>query len=248
MQKEWFETWFDSPYYHVLYDHRDEREAESFILNLVNALKVNGNHRVLDLACGAGRYSAFLSKFAGEVVGLDLSLNSIQQAEAQYQADNLEFYVHDMRLPFRINYFDIIFNFFTSFGYFKNPSDNLKVLRAMAKGLSDNGRILIDFMNSEKVVARLKPNETLVKQEIAFRIRREVVQGQIRKHIHFTDRGKTYEHTESVQALTADDFRRMLKQSGFEVIREYGNYELEPFQAEHSDRYIVLAGHDGSDI
>jgi hypothetical protein len=32
---EWFASWFDSPYYHVLYDNRDESEANVFMTNLM---------------------------------------------------------------------------------------------------------------------------------------------------------------------------------------------------------------------
>ncbi len=28
---QWFESWFDSPYYHILYQHRDDKEAQEAI-------------------------------------------------------------------------------------------------------------------------------------------------------------------------------------------------------------------------
>ena len=33
-KKKWFESWFDTPYYHLLYQHRDDKEAHKFIKNL----------------------------------------------------------------------------------------------------------------------------------------------------------------------------------------------------------------------
>ena len=41
--KEWFEDWFDSPYYHILYKNRDENEAKNFISNLIDFLKPSKN-------------------------------------------------------------------------------------------------------------------------------------------------------------------------------------------------------------
>ena len=32
---EWFKTWFDTTYYDILYDDRDELEAEEFIQHLL---------------------------------------------------------------------------------------------------------------------------------------------------------------------------------------------------------------------
>ena len=55
MQLEWFETWFDSPYYHVLYKDRNLEEAQSFIDHLLELLHLRPPARVLDLACGHGR-------------------------------------------------------------------------------------------------------------------------------------------------------------------------------------------------
>ncbi|NQX98132.1 MAG: hypothetical protein HRT73_09675, partial [Flavobacteriales bacterium] len=40
---EWFEDWFDSPYYHILYKNRDDKEAKDFISNLINYLKPGTN-------------------------------------------------------------------------------------------------------------------------------------------------------------------------------------------------------------
>ena len=56
-QKEWFASWFDSPYYHLLYQHRDDNEAKQFIGHLTEALDLPQGAKVLDLACGKGRHS-----------------------------------------------------------------------------------------------------------------------------------------------------------------------------------------------
>ena len=34
----WFSNWFNSKYYHILYNNRDNKEAEKFINNLVEKL------------------------------------------------------------------------------------------------------------------------------------------------------------------------------------------------------------------
>ena len=52
----WFINWFDSPYYHILYKNRDEKEAEFFIENLVQYLNLKKRSKLLDIACGKGRH------------------------------------------------------------------------------------------------------------------------------------------------------------------------------------------------
>ena len=61
-EKEWFEEWFDSPYYHMLYKNRDSKEAENFLNNLISGLPMQPGSKVLDVACGKGRHSIFLNK------------------------------------------------------------------------------------------------------------------------------------------------------------------------------------------
>ena len=58
MQKEtdkWFASWFDTPYYHILYKERDDQEAEFFMNSLTSFLKLPKKAEILDLACGKGR-------------------------------------------------------------------------------------------------------------------------------------------------------------------------------------------------
>ncbi|MGZ8538498.1 MAG: class I SAM-dependent methyltransferase, partial [Flavisolibacter sp.] len=115
--KEWYKEWFNSSFYHKLYFDRDENEASAFILRLLDHLKPPSGSFMLDVACGKGRHSKLLAEQGYDVTGIDISLDSIQNAK-QFEQEHLHFFQHDMRLPAWINYFDYAFNFFTSFGYF----------------------------------------------------------------------------------------------------------------------------------
>ena len=63
---------------------------------------------MLDVACGKGRHSKTLASLGFQVTGIDISFDSIQQAK-QYESEHLDFYVHDMRLPFWGNYYNYAF-------------------------------------------------------------------------------------------------------------------------------------------
>ena len=77
----WFANWFDSPYYHLLYKNRDDKEAQSFIDNLICRLKIPKKSTILDVACGKGRHSIIIEKLGYNVLGIDLSKNSIKEAK-----------------------------------------------------------------------------------------------------------------------------------------------------------------------
>ena len=79
--QNWFESWFDSPYYHILYKNRDDTEAQKFLRNLLRVINPPSNAKILDLACGKGRHAIFLRKLNYKVVGTDLSKLSISEAK-----------------------------------------------------------------------------------------------------------------------------------------------------------------------
>src|SRR5438105_8285939 len=119
---QWFADWFNSPYYHLLYNKRDDTEAGIFIDNLCHKLSFRDEAKVWDLACGKGRHSFVLRSKGLNVTGTDLSPESIAFANS-HKKDGMDFLVHDMREHFRTGYFDAVFNLFTSIGYFENISD-----------------------------------------------------------------------------------------------------------------------------
>src|ERR1700733_6328828 len=143
----WFKDWFNSPYYHLLYSNRDEKEAAAFIDKLIDDLKPSPGATMLDVACGKGRHSIHLAEKGFDVTGIDLSEESIAEA-LTHQTDTLHFYIHDMRLPFWINYFDFAFNFFTSFGYFETQRENDNAIRTIAQSINSNGHFVMDYLNT----------------------------------------------------------------------------------------------------
>ena len=211
MGKEWFASWFDSPYYPILYQHRDYAEAERFIRKLVASLDAPQGALVLDLACGRGRHARFLNQLGLNVTGLDLSPESIADANT-FANEQLHFAVHDMRDPFPPSVapsgtFDCILNLFTSFGYFADQSENLRVLRNVRTALSSpSGEFVLDFMNVPRILAGLVPEEEKQLNGIGFHIRRRVEDGFIVKDIHVKDGEKVYDFQERVQAISKPEF------------------------------------------
>jgi 2-polyprenyl-3-methyl-5-hydroxy-6-metoxy-1,4-benzoquinol methylase len=239
-KKAWFEEWFDTPYYHILYKNRDDDEARRFIGNLVNDLRLPAHAEVLDLACGKGRHSVTLSQFGFRVTGADLSPNSIGQAKA-FSPEGIEFIVHDMREVITGKKFDAVFNLFTSFGYFDGMADNKKMLRSVHSMLREKGILVIDFMNSTRIIRDLVASEIKQIDGITFRISRKYDGSHIFKRIQFEADGRSHDHTERVQGLKLSDFISLLEESGFSILRTFGDFDLHPFNESDSDRLIIVA-------
>ncbi len=238
MKNEWFKDWFNTSYYHILYKNRNENEAENFINKLVSFLKIPQESKVLDLACGKGRHSITLNKLGMDVIGADLASESIKVAK-QWETENLKFIVHDMREPILNHEFQAVFNLFTSFGYFDDQSENLKVINAIHTQLNTNGLFIIDFMNCKKVIDNLVKKEIKEIDGIQFNIERSVDANHIFKNISFNDKGSDYEFTERVQTISKADFIKLFENK-FEVLHTFGDFELNPFDENNSDRLIFI--------
>ncbi len=227
-EKEWFEHWFDTPFYHILYDYRNDDEARFFMRNLVDYLKLSKGDKILDLPCGKGRHALFLHEQGFKTTGADLSVNSIQHAK-QFENQNLSFTIHDMRDPLNGSY-DAIFNLFTSFGYFNQETTNIKVLKNFKNALQPGGHIVIDFLNLDKVVQELIPEQRLTKKEIDFVIRKSVNDNFIMKQIEVHHDQKIHHYVEKVQALDLDKMKFFAKSAGLEIKEVFGDYEFESFR------------------
>ncbi|MCB2378610.1 class I SAM-dependent methyltransferase [Hymenobacter sp. BT635] len=239
-EAEWFSTWFDSPYYHLLYRDRNHTEARAFIDELLTHLHPKPSTRLLDLGCGKGRHAIYLNEKGYDVTGVDLSPESIAYAR-QFAHEHLHFYVHDMRDPLPYGPFDFIFNLFTSFGYFANETENVVALRSAAAALRPGGKMVIDFMNTELTVRQLVVHEQKTVDGITFHLHRHLSNDFIVKEIRFTDHeGQPQQYEEQVRALSQDRFEEYFQMAGLRLAEVLGNYQLDAYDEKTSPRMIFI--------
>lgn len=237
--QEWFGIWFNSPYYHLLYRNRDHEEAQGFITNLSTVLNFRPGQKALDIACGKGRHSIYLNQMGLDVTGIDLSPENIKHAQ-KYANEGLRFFVHDMRKVFKEQQFNLAFNLFTSFGYFDTHDEHKTAVLAASKALKSGGKMVIDFLNSNRVIERLVPLEAQEIDGVQFRIERNYQDGIIIKKIEVTDGEMQFEFVEQVQAIKKFEFMRYFVDAGLKLRGNYGDYDLNPFNSRTSSRMIFV--------
>lgn len=248
MRKEWFANWFDSPYYHILYQKHNEQDAKKFLDILLAHLTPQYSDAekaqlsVLDLACGKGRHSRYMASKGFDVTGIDLAHKSIKYA-SQFEKKNLTFFEHDMRKPFRINYFDFILNIFTSFGYFDKEEDNLVALKNVCSGLKADGVFILDYFNSEWVRSTMQTDYHQETGGINFHIQKHIENGHIFKTIEFEAHEKQYRFQEKVRLFSLKEFEILFDKAGLKIIEKFGDYQLNPFNEKTSNRLIIKAIH-----
>ena len=236
--KQWYASWFDTPYYHILYKDRDHSEAQVFMDNLTNYLNIPEGGKILDLACGKGRHSVYLNSLGYNVTGIDLSEKSIDYAK-QYENATLQFNVHDMSKPYP-DTFDAVFNLFTSFGYFDDEKCNLQTIASIKEELNPFGFGVIDFMNVNYIIEHLVAEDIKTVEGIDFHQKRSVKDGFIIKDISFTVNGEYYEFQERVKAFTLDDFEALFAKAGVYLLDVFGDYKLHKYHSKTSERLIMI--------
>ena len=241
-EQAWYKEWFSSPFYHKLYFERDEKEAAAFIHKLISHLKPAEGSYMLDIACGRGRHSRILAEHKFFVTGIDISFSSIAFAK-KLEKENLEFYQHDMRLPFRINYFDYSFNLFTSFGYFKTRRDHDDAMRTIANGLKPGGIFIIDYLNVHYSEDHLVHNEIKKIDGTTYEIHRWHDETHFYKKMIISDPSiqQPLEYTERVSKFSFGDLNDMLSYQGLQVQEVFGDYQLSSYDVRTKPRLIIVA-------
>jgi SAM-dependent methyltransferase len=238
MPDDWFEDWFGEEYL-ALYEHRDHHEAREVVRLIAERLGDEPQARVLDLACGAGRHQRMLCDRGWWTVGLDLSPSLLRAARAEDRTGPLV--RADMRrLPFADASFSVVVNLFTSFGYFREDAQHLRVLNEVARVTRPDGWFVLDYLHADQVRATLVPRDeqtvgtTVVEQE------REIsLDGRfVRKTITLGELGRTF--VERVRLFEPEELVAMATAAGFAVDAMLGDYAGSALTAT-SPRTILFA-------
>lgn len=241
-RKPWFTNWFNSPYYHQLYSHRDDREAHTFLERLTTYLQPAPGSAMLDMACGRGRHSRTLAALGYTVTGVDVAPENIRYAK-RYETEQLHFRVHDMRQVLCEHCFDYVFNFFTSFGYFDTLAEHEQALHTMVTALRTGGVLVIDYLNVELAAQSLLPIEEKTIKGVHYRVERYQDLERFYKRITVSDPQQTEPlvFTEQVYKFSASQLTQLLRQQGMTLLHTWGDYGLHPYEVERSPRLILVA-------
>jgi SAM-dependent methyltransferase len=259
--KDWFACWFGTEYKR-LYPHRDRAQAAAQVAALFQVLgrlpesprDSIHNFSVLDIGCGSGRHLLALrdlsrhatrqstdqSARSTRIVGVDLSPVLLHDARTTGSAVARA----DMRrLPFADDTFDLVANFFTSFGYFDTPAEDAEALREFARVTRSGGFLFLDLPNRAHVLENLVATEVSESGGRRVEITRVFDDGCVVKRIRISDEDSINESgifQERVRLWSLDSLGPVLDDLGLETAAVLGDENGAAFDSESSPRMSLL--------
>ncbi len=243
--KPWFIDLFDEDYLRTLpflTPQATQSEAEF----VIDAMGLSPGAQVLDVGCGYGRHAMELAARGFHVVGLDLSTPLLVRGgeEAQRRGLEINFVRGDMReLDFDAQ-FDGAYCMFSTFGYFDDET-NKKTVANIARALKPGGRVMIEILNRDYVIADLptrvwwEGEGCVVLEEVELNYFSSRI--QVNRSVVFDD-GRQLEQEISVRAYSLHEVGKLMHAAGFRVLEVSGGYHTRGrFFGNQSRHIIVLA-------
>lgn len=199
---------------------------------------------ICDLCCGPGRHTLELAERGFRVTGVDRTVHYINALKKEASRENLtvECVQADMREFIALDTFDIILNLYTSFGYFENQADDMKVLKNIFTSLKKGGRFIIEMMGKEVLARIFAERDWYDDDGVLFLVERKVKQdwSWIESRWIMIDDNDRKEFTVSHRLYSGKELADILKTSGFSKVTLYGSFAGIPYN-QNARRLVAVA-------
>lgn len=236
--RPWFADAFDARYLDV-YAHRSAEQAQAQVKGMLACGLLPQAGRVLDIGCGAGRHLRAMRRAGLDARGLDYSADLLRAGGLCGVAVRA-----DMRaIPFAEGLFDRACSLFTSFGYFDDPEQDLRVLREAARVLKPGGALVLDHINPGPTLAALVPQSVDERDGACLTQRRtwDASARVLTKELQWSQGDDTRCWQERVRLYEPAELDALLRRAGFGALARYADLNGSRWQAAASPRQVVLA-------
>lgn len=212
---------------------------------LVAILGLERGGSVLDLCCGTGRHTLEFARRGFNATGVDRTAAYLEQGRAAAAKENLklEFVQSDMREFARPASFDGAINFFTAFGYFDDPTDDLKVARNLFESVKPRGKVVLDMNGKEILAGKFREHDFTRRNDGSIVLEeRRIVDGWRRIENRWTliQGNERRERTLTLRLYSGAELDGLLRTAGFSQVDLYGSLARTPYD-QKAERLIAVA-------
>jgi SAM-dependent methyltransferase len=244
--------WFDqdefwAEFAPVLFGPERWEQATEGADQILERIGVSPGARILDLCCGPGRYALEFARRGFRVTGVDRTVAYLDEARRRADTEGLkvELIREDMRNFVRPDGFDAAVNLFTSFGYFEDAADDLRVARNLHESLRPGGKLLMELVGREIIAAHFTPRDwSWIDRDRGIRILEERTLRPGWDWIESTwtllggpeEVRRTFAH----RLYAGSELAALLRQAGFSTAELFGSLDGTPYD-QAAKRLVVVA-------
>jgi SAM-dependent methyltransferase len=243
---EWHENdAFWTAFYPVMFSDARWAVADGEVQSALSLLDMHAPVDVLDFCCGPGRHAIALAKLGHRVLGVDRTAFylDVGKKKAKDTGVNVVFERADVRLFRRVEAFDCALSLFTSFGYFQDPADDLRVLENVYASLRPGGKLLMDLSGKEVVEKALTPYScTEPEPGLIWKEDRKVLGDWdgIENTWTLLHGEEKFEHTLFIRLYSGEALKKALLDVGFSRVDLFGSLDGDPY--DDMARRLVAVG------
>lgn len=240
--------WFDNDAFWdgfggSIFDDDAWDRAPAQVDELTALLGLEGELDVLDLCCGPGRHAIELARRGHRVVGVDRTERFLEEARGR-AADagvDVRLVTSDMREFVESESYDVALNLYTSFGYFRDPADDRRVIDNLFTSLRSGGRLLMD-MGGKEIIARVFEHKQWRERDGDFYLYERTITddwGWIDNRWIRIDVDERQEYIVGHRLYSAVELKALLSAAGFEHVMAFGSLDGAPYD-ERAERLVVM--------
>lgn len=198
---------------------------------------------ILDLGAGPGRHILPLARSGYPVTAVDTSQLLLDRLDEQAGDLPIETVRADMRSFVRPSAYDLVLVMWTSFGYFTDEQDHVRVLGNIRECLRPGGRLVLDLVGLEYLCRSMQPVHLTEYDGGQMLVERPVLVNDMTRLENewlLIDGDRVHRTTFSHRVWSAGEIRSLLAQCGLEVLGIYGSHDGADYDLE-AERMIVIA-------
>jgi SAM-dependent methyltransferase len=230
---------------HKLFAEKNPVETKKEIDQIIRLTGIPPGCCILDLCCGQGRHSLEFARRGFMVTGVDRTEMYLEQAKRESYRENLsvEFIKNDMRNFRKDSFYNLIIIMYTSFGYFEDKEENIRVLHNCYNSLIKKVKLLIDLVGKEILKNKFKEHESFLIDGINYIEERKVIGDweKIENKWMMIKENATREFILTHWMYSAEELKELLSNAGFSSINIYGDLSGRKYD-ENARRLIAIAG------
>ncbi len=236
-------NWFNSnEIFEIMKIEKDENTIKNELSKISSIVGLTLDSRICEFAARDCRYSIELAKQGYKVIAVDSINIPLEKAKKFCRKNNIDIdiYEENLRNFARSEYFDVIFNFAIPFCFFTDNEDDFRALKNLVRSLKPGGRLFLRILPKELFIKKFCGKNWFVKDKKIILMETRIIDDWSKFEVRwiFID-SKKKEMKGYFKLYSGFEIKTLLRQSGIEDIKLFGDIDGHPFDENANELYAL---------